>query len=245
MKKLLLCLLTLVFTSFSIQSLAQSFSIEKDTARGIFSTCIGGDLNIRDSIKPVTGKSVISWKVTAVTMPASWQPTISICDNHSCYTWSLLWPSTPHISDTYAVAGALTFPTPNDFHASIDLCGDTNRATGYLTVLLTNMATSHDTTMVYAFTNVPNAIPGVVKSEDNISLYPNPTTSSVNITYVPEDDIKLIAVYNMIGKEVATYRPISDRSANLGLENVGSGIYFIRLVNSKGSVVATRKFTKQ
>jgi hypothetical protein len=76
-------------------------------------------------------------------------------------------------------------------------------------------------------------------------LYPNPAHNEVNLVYNTTADIKNIAVYNIIGKVIAVYKVTENNSANLNLENLPSGIYFARLINSQGNVVVTRKFTKQ
>ena len=34
-------------------------------------------------------------------------------------------------------------------------------------------------------------------------------------------------------------------SANMSVENMPAGVYFVRLINNRGDIVATRKFTKQ
>jgi hypothetical protein len=77
-----------------------------------------------------------------------------------------------------------------------------------------------------------------------VSLYPNPANSEVNVVYDEAADIKSIGIYNIIGKLMTVYK-VSGKSANLNIENIPAGIYFVRLLNGQGQVVVTRKFTKQ
>ena len=90
-----------------------------------------------------------------------------------------------------------------------------------------------------AATNVNNTKP----AEDFV-LYPNPAYNELNVVYDASLDVKNIAVYNIIGKVMSVYK-VSGTSANLNIENIPSGIYFLRLYNSTGSVILTRKFTRQ
>ncbi|MFI5195872.1 MAG: T9SS type A sorting domain-containing protein [Chitinophagales bacterium] len=90
----------------------------------------------------------------------------------------------------------------------------------------------------------PAAVTNINNTENEIILYPNPARDELNVVYSPNADVKTIAVYNIIGKVIAVYK-VTSAGANLNLENIPSGIYFVRLTNSHGDVVVTRKFTKQ
>ncbi len=239
MKKLLFLLFSVFTLSSSVTTQAQSFSIEKDTVRLTF---YGTDLMyLRDSVVPLSGSTVINWSVTATNFPSDWQSGIGICDNKSCYPMSLLWPSGT-IKNSYAYSNTTGV---RDFHMQINLGSATTAGTYYLVAKLTNATTSVDTTQVYIITYTPTAVHNVSKSVGEISLYPNPTNNDINVVYDANADIKTISVYNIIGKTMAVYKPTAENSANLSLENVPAGIYFVRLINSKGEVVVTRKFTKQ
>jgi hypothetical protein len=58
--------------------------------------------------------------------------------------------------------------------------------------------------------------------------------------------VKTIAVYNLIGKLMGPiYKPSSSSSAKIDLDDMPTGIYFLRLMDGQGRVVATRRFTRQ
>ncbi len=82
-------------------------------------------------------------------------------------------------------------------------------------------------------------------SNGEISMYPNPAHNELNVIFDAASDVKNILVYNIIGRVMSVYKITDSNSANLNLENIPSGIYFVRLINSHGEMVATRKFTKQ
>lgn len=222
-------------------SFAQTFSIEKDTAKLTY-IAGSGFVNVRDSIVPIgSAPCTISWNVIATDFPADWLAGTGICDNKNCYTMSLLWPSgTSKTSNPYSSSTGV-----RDFHMQINLYNASSAGTHYVAIKLNNTTAAGDTTMVYQVSYTPTDLPSVSRSIEDISLYPNPTNNDINVVYNSNADIKTIAVYNIIGKALAIYKPVSDNSANLSLDNVPAGIYFVRLINSRGDVVVTRKFTKQ
>ena len=112
-----------------------------------------------------------------------------------------------------------------------------------MTVSLKDFSTSETKTETFIVNKWPTSVP-VVTNDDDITIYPNPAREELNVVYSNTADVKNIAVYNIIGKVMNVYR-VSGNSANLNLRNVPAGIYFVRLLNANGGVVATRKFTRQ
>lgn len=84
-----------------------------------------------------------------------------------------------------------------------------------------------------------------VKQAPEIVLYPNPAINELNVLYDAKADVKNIAVYNLIGRLMTVYKTAENGSANLNLEGIPPGIYYVWLINSEGNIVATKKFTKQ
>ena len=116
--------------------------------------------------------------------------------------------------------------------------------THYLVVRLTDTSTGYNKDVRYIITKAPTGVENVSNAAENVKLYPNPASNEINVVYDANADVKNIAVYNIIGKVVSVYK-VAGPSANLNIENIPSGIYFVRLYNSNGNVVVTRKFTKQ
>jgi hypothetical protein len=75
----------------------------------------------------------------------------------------------------------------------------------------------------------------------NISMYPNPVTSQLNI--VNMEGVDQIRVLNLLGETVSNYA-VSGTTAAIGVNNLPNGIYFISLLKDN-SVMVTRKFIKQ
>ncbi len=83
---------------------------------------------------------------------------------------------------------------------------------------------------------------GIPSSEPkNISIYPNPATSIVNI-HIEGIDIggKSFAVYNSLGQCVKPIAPIANEITTIDCGNLAAGVYFINL-QQDNSVIATTK----
>lgn len=229
------------------QSSGSSFSVQHDTM--YISTA--GFANMINGVNNTSGGSLpIQWKVLSSNFPTDWIPGVGICDNSNCFTGTGLWPSgtTPSsgmwpsgntYAATYGSAGL------GDFHVNLDLTFASTLGTYYLRVRLNNASVPTDTAVqTYIISKIPAAVP-VIKSENEVSIYPNPAINELNVVYEAGADVKTIAIYNIIGKVMAVYRPTDNAGAKLTLENIPSGIYFVRLMNTHGDILVTKKFTKQ
>lgn len=100
--------------------------------------------------------------------------------------------------------------------------------------------------VVPATNNESDAATGIasMRGNDGIAVYPNPAYGELNVLFDINTGIRNITVYNLIGKAITVYK-VNGNSAKLDTENLPSGIYFIRLIDGQGRVVATRKFTHQ
>jgi hypothetical protein len=218
---------------------AQSFTVQADTVN--FAAPPGLN-NVEDTIIPTSSSVTLQWKVINPTsIPSDWIPLLGICDNVNCYTMTGLWPAgTVKTSAAYPLVGN------HDFHLQEDLDAATTLGCYLVKVRLNNLAIPGDTAIENYFVckTSPTASAVVFRSSSDVVLYPNPATNEVNVVYDAGADVKNIAIYSIIGKMSAIYK-VNGNSANLNLENIPAGIYFVRLVNSQGNVVATKKFSKQ
>ena len=65
-------------------------------------------------------------------------------------------------------------------------------------------------------------------SNNDFSLYPNPTTDSISVTLPKESNVKTIAIYNVLGQLVLV-NSISSQSPTVSLKSLNSGIYFYKI----------------
>lgn len=75
---------------------------------------------------------------------------------------------------------------------------------------------------------------------DNISVYPNPTSSSIELKNKHLSYDKLI-VCDLTGKELLTF----NQDQEITLENLSNGIYVLKLVENNQSIFVTEKIIKE
>ncbi len=237
-------ILLLILWSFGSQlAQAQSFSVEGDTMTYMYNVAAGGAQNVRDSIKLPESSSPVTlkWYVCATNFPADWIANCGICDNTLCFPMSGLWPSGSAATKTtspYTISGT------HDFHLQLNLGSVTTTGTYYVKVRLNNSAIPGDTaTQTYIVSRSPASVSTINAVANDIMLYPNPAHTDINIQFGSGSGIAALSVYNIIGKAVAAYK-VAGTSANINLEALQSGVYFVRMSNAQGELVATRKFVK-
>ncbi len=238
MKSLLIILLGATISLFGAQASAQSMTPAHDT---IWTTAPSGSITITNNIAiTTTTPFTIDWKVVETNFPADWQSIFQACDNNSCYPLPTLLP----ISAGRTKTSAEYFNGPGAFSIGADFASVTSYGTYYVRFKFMSNATTDTTVETFIFNRTTTGVSSLIKSTDDVVIYPNPANNELNVVYDANADVKNIAVYNIIGKVMTVYK-VTGESANLNLEAIPSGIYFVRLLNSHGAVVATRKFTKQ
>ena len=252
MKKiLLLSVCALGLLSPKKVSAQATFTVTSDT---VWQT-VAGSATVVDAVSNLTGNTLnLKWRVVSSSFPADWYtPTaLGICDNSGCIlnTSDQLWNGTSGSFDSSLYYANTAHDSMGDFHLQLDFSSATSVGSHYLTISMADVTNGsfggYSRTFTFVINRWPAAITNVNNPESDVVLYPNPTTSDeINLVYNPSADVKNIAVYNVIGKMMNVYKVTDNTGANLKLDNVPSGIYFVRLFNSHGDVVATRKFTKQ
>ena len=239
MKKILLGVLSLIVFNFSGVAQSVSFTTQKgDTAKESFHK-MGEDIDVHNSvINKTSSPIVLTWKIVARDVSNGWEWK-GFCDNFLCYADSdLLAGVTTETSDAYAPT------TPGTFKAIFNGDNALHSSSAWLTVEATDVANSYSRQVTYVVSKGSLGITSVVNNDDDVVLYPNPAKAHVNVIFNSALGVKNIAIYNLIGKAVSVYK-VNGNSAKLDLTDIPSGIYFVRLINSQGKIVATRKITHQ
>lgn len=95
-----------------------------------------------------------------------------------------------------------------------------------------------DTSAVAVLTVVNNVGINEVSQSNIFTVYPNPTNSTLKIN--TKAIYSSIQIVNTLGQLVFT----KEKSASLNVSSLPSGIYFIQLVDNKGSLIGKEKFVK-
>src|SRR5690606_29734799 len=176
------------------------------------------------------------------------------CDNAGCYTASALAGQSETSATVYANGtisvnnGDTTHTDRMDVYPSFDeFTIPPSGSVAWVSVVFTDNSSFplyKDTLTFICTNNKTTAINNLKTSEKSIQIYPNPANNFVNVVYDRSLNVKNIAVYNLIGKMVSIYK-VGNTSAKLDIDNLPSGVYFVRLLNDKGIVVGTRRLTHQ
>ncbi|MBS1586330.1 MAG: T9SS type A sorting domain-containing protein [Bacteroidetes bacterium] len=244
MKKALL----VIFWSLSILSSymagAQTFTTASDT---VYVTTTNGGTYHND-ITNISSQAInIRW-IPSTDFPQSWMDNLGICDANYCRsntvgTQSLITGAPYTTTGTpYPVGQSALFDL--QIGPGIDTCP---AGVHYVTVNLRDVTNGSGTNknITFIINKFPTSVPKTTKPLDDVTLYPNPARNELNVLFNPDADVRIISVYNLIGKAVTVYKLSSNSSAKLDIENLPSGVYFIRLIDGAGQVVATRKFNHQ
>lgn len=240
MKKLFTILLTMIAVTGYKSVQAQSFSMERDTV--YFTTSGSSTQYINNNIVPAGSLPVtIKWSIVSTNFPSDWLNASAICDNNSCYPAASSWPSgTARTSNIYNAGGS-----NRGFDMQFSPSATNTSGTYYMKVKLVNTTTMDSSYATFVVSSSSaTSVNSMSRGNEEISLYPNPATTEINVVYDGSADIRTASIYNIIGKVMAVYR-VSGNSANMSIENMPAGIYFLRLANAQGQLIATRKFTKQ
>jgi hypothetical protein len=241
MKKAILFIFSALTIGSVDNAVAQTFTMEKDTSK----VAVFGYGEAHNKLTNATsGPLNIQWKIKSHTLPASWVTNgFGICDNATCINFTTPSAIANGVYDADPLAASLNM----DMKLQIDLSAiPTTGGPYYITATATdkdNPTNTEDFTYEI-YNKFGTAVANVVKSNDDIVMYPNPARSELNVLFDGNAGIKNITVYNLIGKAVTVYK-VAGNSASLDITGIPSGIYFIRLVDAHGHVVATRKFTHQ
>lgn len=231
------CILTIVaLFSLGFISFGQTFeAMSGDTATAAYPG--PGEFECDNNIKNVSSNDIyIKWRVLSSSIPTGWNVT-GVCDNVQCYTNNIL-------SGGYQVSAAYAPNTPGVFHTNFKGDNAPNNSSAWVKVEVADTANHFTKNIVFVATKNSTGVVNVSRADDDVVLYPNPARSSLNVVFNGNSNVRNIIVYNLIGKAITAYKVVGN-NAKLDIDSIPSGIYFIRLLDGQGRIVATRKFTHQ
>ena len=243
MKKTLLLSALVGLLSFSI-STAQTFQAQEGDTSILGYNTSNSTMFVYNRLRSTGANPVtLEWRMTLDNIAPSWTLT-GFCDNISCRSASASrdasWKTTDPYTSNYNSAS-------NDFHIAYEnMAAAANNSTSVVQIAVRDTA-NRNVVKTYTFiaTKGTTGLVNVTRTDDEVVLYPNPARDHINVLFNGTAGVKNIALYNLIGKPVMVYRVQDNNSAKLDLNNVASGVYFMRLMNAQGTVVATRRFTRQ
>lgn len=78
--------------------------------------------------------------------------------------------------------------------------------------------------------------------QPTISIFPNPATNYISIN--KDDNVKSIAVYNLVGRKLKSFQDIQ-KDEHYDVSNLPNGMYLIRVTNTSNKVITTQRISKR
>lgn len=101
-----------------------------------------------------------------------------------------------------------------------------------------HMLTHEDMGMMGQFiVSVPTDVSDNMEKENNVSIYPNPTTSSLNIEGL--NNVSSIELFNVTGQLINTYS-WNNKSLQTIMLNQTNGIYYLQIKTNKGNNITQK-----
>lgn len=249
MKKLLLILLGGLL--LTIQSQAQTYLTEHSDSVTSYWTGGPDPMEVHNNIKSASGSPIkVRWRLLSSYFAPGWSLS-GFCDNNVCYGSAGVLAGTPFVSNNYYNTSYST-STATDVHTfDAQFTGMAAAANGSVAWVRLIIKDEADTTIIanhrtLTFIGVKNAtgVSSVSVSDDNVVVFPNPAREAVNVIFDENSGVRSVGVYSLIGRVVKIYKTAGN-SARVELNEVPAGVYFLRLMNAQGQVVATRRFNHQ
>ena len=220
----------LLFSLISTFGYSQSFSTEvpDTTLYGLASqSTFYGDIDL-------TNLSTVSlpmfWSRFEENMPAGWEA--SNCDPTQC-----------HPIGTYS--GNFSLPTSgNNNILNTHFYPNGVSGSGYVRVALYDQSNMNDS-VVLTYYGVAGVV-GISELDDkDVLVFPVPATSVVNVM-VPHTNAQLTAeMYDLTGGLVKRQRIVAGSRTEIGIDDLQSGIYLLRIEAEGHGVVVTRRVIKR
>lgn len=219
---------------------AQTFTINKDTSNGYWASG-AGDVEMHITPKNTSASNIqIDWRISYLNKGTNWT-FVSLCDKVLCYGASTagLADGSKTFTDDVLAPGA-----DGDFKVAFNGDAAANGTKSMLTIEMKSGGTTNLGTFV-AYKTAAGITNSFIQDND-IAVFPNPAQNYIDVVYNASSDVKTIAIYNLIGKVVSVYKVTNKNSARCEFNSeMPSGIYVLRIADSKGNVIATRKITRQ
>lgn len=229
----------------SFAATAQSFTTDKDTSKTAW---LPGGYPVEVNVNAMnTGSSPVSitWKVVDFQKGPKWTFE-GLCDNNLCQ-----YDPNGTSGLTNGTLSYTTVPFPNASSTKANFKCDWGADTAdfgtksSITIEMTSGSTVKYATFI-GYKGTLGSVNTTVKIDNDVAIFPNPSSSYIDVRYSASSDVKSITIYNLIGKVVNVYKVTDKNSARCEFNaDMPSGIYFVRIADSKGNVIATRKITHQ
>ncbi|MEO0042095.1 MAG: hypothetical protein RL329_1543 [Bacteroidota bacterium] len=214
---LVLCIQTAQTQNVTISPNPASKAVHADSADVFAHTVVKNN---------ATSSKTFRWERTIRSATMGWD--IAICDKNLCYLPSV---STRDMTLSAGEEGRM------DVHIY------PNRVVGaaVIEVKVTEVGNNSNTSTCIYYFNTPVGTKDLMNKASNLRIYPNPVVDHFSI--IDDNDIvETIAIYNMIGRQVRTFKTSEEAKYSIG--DLPDGMYLIRFYSANGLMVKILRINK-
>ncbi len=156
-------------------------------------------------------------------------------------------PLNATVTPTYADTISVTWNSSKTSVATVDANGNVkgvSPGTAYIRVISNSNNSIKDSSMVTVINST--AILTAEGNVSNLSVYPNPANTDLNIKFNATEERSTISVYSLVGQAIistSVSNSTGEVTHTLSVDGLAKGLYIIRVQN--GDQTLTQKFIKQ
>lgn len=230
MRKHMKLILPFLFALFSLSAFGQ-ISVESDLSQEVDASSARTELKFKVTNTGVAALDFF-WEIDRNGCPAEWE--FSLCDVNTCYAWGV--ESCP-CSQSSFMAGGDSY----DFTIYINPHG----VEGVHNIIFRVLQNCDETGSMIAEAEMAWTVAGGSSVNDvdvaKIVLYPNPSSEDFKIT--DDADIKSIAIYNIVGKNIMNESHIKNQAHDISA--LDKGFYLVRMMDATQKVLKVLRLTKE
>jgi hypothetical protein len=177
-----------------------------------------------------TGQSIsLVWERQTNSLSNGWNSLV--CDNVTC------WGPNKNANTLTVDAGASSI---------MNVHFKPNGNPGNGTVVLHVYSQADPTTAVdITYTTQVNATSISTNAISQMRFYPIPASSNLNITFGNNSQARYVELYTVVGEKIEEYYiPSGQNSCGLNIECLNAGMYFVRILNDRRMLIASKAFPK-
>ena len=230
MKKLLYTFLLAAFSMGSLMAQSSGLTVTPGLTITVSGTTSESDVVGEATVVNNTGQSIsLVWERQTNSLSNGWESLV--CDNATCWGPGKNTNTLTLAADSSSIMNVHCKPYGNP---------------GSGTVVLHVYSQADPTTAVdITYTTQVNATGVQANAISQMRFYPIPASNSLNITFGNNSQARYVELYTVVGEKIEEfYIPLGQNSCGLNVECLNAGMYFVRILNDRRMVIASKAFPK-
>lgn len=181
---------------------------------------------------------LIQWQILEQSYPSGWS-TYGFCDNATCRieTSPAITSGAEQSSLPIAVGDSCLLEP----QVKVPVEADNGVGTIRVRVFTANWAD----TITYIINKTATGIAAISLNDTRVMLYPNPAADRLSVYMDKSLNAAYAEVYNIGGAHLARHHIAGKEVALLDISSLSAGLYQVRIVDDKGALITTRKFSRK